>query len=223
MALKHFASQIQNKQAPQVSDPKVPTSSLPHAGNTTGKQAAPAQATPTEPGLKPVSRLAKLEAMKVNAVGKPSPQAAKAAPAGILTPQKAVSAQANAYSDDGANPTLQEIPLTWTDQQMLCALSAMQIRYGRPNEAIPYLMMIRKINPKNLECCRLLALAFMRLQRWHEADAMIAEYEYLQQSTQSSAMDGVIMLYRSLVAFKTNRITDAKNWFGKFRSLNKVT
>ena len=105
---------------------------------------------------------------------------------------------------------------------MLCALSAMQVRYGRSAEAIPYLMMIRKINPRNVECSRLLALAFMRLNRWQEAEAMIEELDYLQKADSGSVLDGVVLLYRSLISFKTNKIADAKSWFNKFRTFNKV-
>lgn len=121
------------------------------------------------------------------------------------------------------NPAKHEIPLTWTQQQMLCALSAMQIRYGRPSEAIPYLMMVRKINPKNVEAARLLALSFMRLERWQEADSMVEEYDFLQKSNGTGVVDGLVLLYRSLVSFKSNRIADAKSWFGKFRQFNKVS
>jgi len=126
-------------------------------------------------------------------------------------------------ANDTINPSLREIPLSWSDQQMLCAMSAMQIRYGRPAEAIPYLMMIRKINPKNVECARLLALSFMRLGRWQEAETMVEEYDFLQKSQQTGVVDGLVLLYRSLISYKTSKIAEARSWFGKFRKFNKVS
>jgi len=195
MALNHFASQIKETQEKQLI-------------TTTKPQEQPQQ---------PQSRLAKLEALK----SENAKQKVKSQPTVKLSQQDTVDKAIQ--SEEIINPALKEIPLTWSDQQMLCALSAMQIRYGRANEAIPYLMMIRKINPKNVECARLLALAFMRLQRWAEAEAMVEEYDYLQKANSGKALDGIVLLYRSLVSFKTNRIADAKAWFGKFRSFNKVS
>lgn len=195
MALNHFASQIKETQEKQLI-------------TTTKPQEQPQQ---------PQSRLAKLEALK----SENAKQKVKSQPTVKLSQQDNVDKAIQ--SEEIINPALKEIPLTWSDQQMLCALSAMQIRYGRANEAIPYLMMIRKINPKNVECARLLALAFMRLQRWAEAEAMVEEYDYLQKANSGKALDGIVLLYRSLVSFKTNRIADAKAWFGKFRSFNKVS
>ena len=198
MALNHFASQIKGDTPEQV---------------LTSPNVASANANP-QPSLGQ-SRLAKLEAQKV------SKTAAKSATETETVSQESI--QAATQAEANINPALKEIPLTWTDQQMLCALSAMQIRYGRAAEAIPYLMMIRKINPKNVECSRLLALAFMRLERWTEAEAMVEEYDYLQKANSGSPLDGIVLLYRSLVSFKTNKIADAKSWFGKFRSFNKVS
>jgi len=203
MALNHFASQIKETQE----TPAVPTTA------------------PQEQSQQPQSRLAKLEALKVQKAQQKVSLKSDARPA--QKDQDQITAQENVdkaiQGAEKTNPALKEIPLTWSDQQMLCALSAMQIRYGRANEAIPYLMMIRKINPKNTECARLLALAFMRLQRWAEAEAMVEEYDYLQKANSNGPLDGIVLLYRSLVSFKTNRIADAKAWFGKFRSFNKVS
>lgn len=211
MALNHFASQIQETQENRI----VPSV-------TEQAQAQPQVQTQQQ---QPQSRLAKLEALKVQKAQQKislqsDPTLTQKDPDQIARQNnvdKAIQSEAN------ANPALKEIPLTWSDQQMLCALSAMQIRYGRANEAIAYLMMIRKINPKNVECSRLLALAFMRLERWAEAEAMVEEYDYLQKGNSNGPLDGIVLLYRSLVSFKTNRIADAKAWFGKFRSFNKVS
>lgn len=197
MALKHFASQVEEKKANIIAKKGL-------AGSTS-------TITPT-PELKavPTARIP----VEIN----------KNSKSAIVSPETKIKETASqAQIDNTINPALNDIPLTWSDQQMLCALSAMQIRYGRPAEAIPYLMMIRKINPSNIEATRLLSLSFMRMQRWHEAEAMIEELDFLQQSTSGGAVNGLVLLYRSLVSYKTNKIADAKAWFGKFRKFNKAS
>lgn len=192
MALNHFASQIKETQAEQITQ-KAVINSKPDTQS------------------KKHSNLAQLQTLKKNNDNGDN----------TATTQTVVETATN--STQNINPALKEIPLTWSDQQMLCALSAMQVRYGRSAEAIPYLMMIRKINPGNLECIRLLALAFMRLNRWQEAEAMVEELDYLQKANSGNVIGGLVLLYRSLVSFKTNKIAEAKSWFGKFRSYNKVS
>ncbi len=201
MALNHFASQIKESQAEQVV-----------------KQVAIAPSLDTQ--VKKPSKLEQLQTLRAknSYVQQPTKPEAAAKHSSINTAQL----ENTINSEPNVNPALKEIPLTWSDQQMLCALSAMQVRYGRSAEAIPYLMMVRKINPKNIECARLLALAFMRLNRWQEAEAMVEELDYLQKANSGSAVNGLVLLYRSLVSFKTNKIADAKSWFGKFRSFNRV-
>ncbi len=206
MALNHFASQIKDNQAEQIAEQIT-------ASSTLDKQSMKS------------SNLAQLEALKADnsKLAKIGLSQAVQAEASNQSSANIKTVEAAINSEAAINPTLKKIPLTWSDQQMLCALSAMQVRYGRSAEAIPYLMMIRKINPKNLECTRLLALAFMRLNRWQEAEAMVEELDYLQKANSGNVIGGLVLLYRSLVSFKTNKIADAKSWFGKFRSFNKVT
>lgn len=203
MALNHFVSQIKETQENQVV----------------------ATANSEMQSQEPQSRLAKLEALKTEKAKQKlgvKSEVKLSKEDKVQTSTKS-NVDKSIQTEPNINPALKEIPLTWSDQQMLCALSAMQIRYGRSAEAIPYLMMIRKINPKNIECSRLLALAFMRLERWAEAEAMVEEYDYLQKANSGNPLDGIVLLYRSLVSFKTNRLSDAKAWFGKFRSFNKVS
>lgn len=197
MALNHFASQIKENQAEQV-----------------------AASSKLDDTTKKSSNIEQIEALKaqvgITKQNQPIKLSAKKSETDNANIQTAIQNESN------VNPALKEIPLTWSDQQMLCAFSAMQVRYGRSAEAIPYLMMIRKINPKNIECTRLLALAFMRLERWQEAEAMVEELDYLQKASAPSVVGGLVLLYRSLVSFKTNKIADAKSWFGKFRSFNRA-
>ena len=196
MALNHFVSQVKENKAEQLADNAMNISQAQNVPQIQNKQ----------------TRLNKVPASTI--------QQPKASIHKNVASQEAV--EAAIQNEKSVNPVVKEIPLTWSDQQMLCALSAMQVRYGRSAEAIPYLMMIRKINPRNVECSRLLALAFMRLNRWQEAEAMIEELDYLQKADSGSVLDGVVLLYRSLISFKTNKIADAKSWFNKFRTFNKV-
>ncbi len=197
MALKHFASQVEEKKA----------SIIAQKGFADGTSV-----TSQKPVLKAVQKTTTPSETNKNS---------KSAIAPPETKIKETAAQTQI--DNTINPALSDIPLTWSDQQMLCALSAMQIRYGRPAEAIPYLMMIRKINPSNIEATRLLSLSFMRMGRWHEAEAMIEELDFLQQSSSGGTVNGLVLLYRSLVSYKINKIADAKAWFGKFRKFNKAS
>lgn len=201
MALNHFASQIKENQAEQLST---------QVGNSSKQDNV----------SKKPSNLEQLEALKTQAANPNQNKSVKLSPPKSEIDKAKVQTAIN--NEPNVNPALKEIPLTWSDQQMLCAFSAMQVRYGRSAEAIPYLMMIRKINPKNIECTRLLALAFMRLERWQEAEAMVEELDYLQKANSPSVVGGLVLLYRSLVSFKTNKIADAKSWFGKFRSFNRA-
>ena len=145
MALNHFASQIKDTQIEQ-------------AGKIV-KQTIAAQNLEAAPAKQ--SRLAQLEAQKaknsklktsVPKIGSPAKSSKKPA---IDT----ASVQTAIQSESDINPALKEIPLSWSDQQMLCALSAMQIRYGHSAEALPYLMMVRKIKRMNLDINTPLTLA----------------------------------------------------------------
>lgn len=201
MALNHFASQVKQNQANATAKKAIDKAITSAGASRKSGHVETVPANPAKPGF----------AKKPEVDAAPSAKI-EAAQSVAATPPK-----------QNLNPALKDVPLSWSDQQMLCAMSAMQIRYGRPAEAIPYLMMVRKINPKNVECARLLALSFMRLERWQEAEAMVEEYDFLQKSNQTGVMDGLILLYRSLVSYKTNKFTDAKSWFGKFRKFNKVS
>lgn len=213
MALKHFASKVEENNANVVAKNAINNAVISAA--SANAPSAPKKQNPTalKPEVSKQSSLQPLTQPRTQQSAQPLAQPKQSAEE-IATVQNIAETQ---------TPAKREIPLSWSDQQMMCALSAMQIRYGRPAEAIPYLMMIRKINPKNLEATRLLALSFMRLQRWNEADAMVEELDYLQKSSSTGVADGLILLYRSLVSFKSNRVADAKSWFGKFRQFNKVS
>ncbi len=100
----------------------------------------------------------------------------------------------------------------------LRALSALQIKYGHAGEAVPYLMMLRRTNPDDLNASRLLAKALMKLGRWDQADLILAELEKSTEVGRDEEAHGLVMLYRGIAAFKTRRLADARNWLAKFRA-----
>ncbi|MCB1459460.1 MAG: hypothetical protein KDJ48_09410 [Nitratireductor sp.] len=105
------------------------------------------------------------------------------------------------------------------DLDMARSLSALHIRYGIAHEAVPYLMMIRRERPQDIETTRLLALAMLKLGKWNEADHLLSELDVL--AARSGNPDGfgrLEALWRSLVLFKTNRFREARDWFSKFTS-----
>ncbi len=108
--------------------------------------------------------------------------------------------------------------LSQGDQQTLMALAAVQIRYGRPAEAVPYLTMIRKLNPENAEASRILALALIKLEHWDQAEIILDELDALNVNGADNPTSGIMMLYRSLVSFRKNRFDEAKSWFSRFRA-----
>lgn len=226
MALHNLAAQVQKPASPAQFAQPGQTVGAPRSAvvsdiaiHTAQAKAGHEMANVTNPTPASAATLSPIAAM----TGQPMTDQAKASQIKVGSDAKQEHALKQQIANEMQNPVKREIPLTWTQQQMMCALSAMQIRYGRPAEAVPYLMMVRKINPQNVEATRLLALSFMRLGRWQEADTMVEEYDHLQKSSGSGVVNGLVLLYRSLVSFKTSRISDAKAWFGKFRQFNKVS
>jgi tetratricopeptide (TPR) repeat protein len=88
----------------------------------------------------------------------------------------------------------------------------MQIRYGKPQEAIAYLLTLRRVDPENRQALRLLASAFLKLERWSEAESVIESLEQLGGEPRVS-------LWRAITRFKMNRIAEAREWFDRFASL----
>jgi predicted Zn-dependent protease len=97
------------------------------------------------------------------------------------------------------------------DFRLLCALAAMQLRYGKPQEAAGYLMALRRIQPRNAQVLRLLAIALMKLGRWQEAELILDELDSASPGGERS-----LPLWRSLIRFRTNRLAEAREWFHKF-------
>ncbi|MEO0327121.1 MAG: tetratricopeptide repeat protein [Pseudomonadota bacterium] len=104
------------------------------------------------------------------------------------------------------------------ERETLLALAAVQIRYGRPAEAVPYLMMVRKTNPEDINAARLLARALMKLGRWEQADFILQEIEAHSENTNDEAASGFTYLYRSIIAMKVRKLSDARAWLDKFRN-----
>ncbi len=93
----------------------------------------------------------------------------------------------------------------------LCALAALQLRYGKPQEAAGYLMALRRMQPRNPQVLRLLAISLMKLGRWQEAELILDELDAASPGSERS-----LPLWRSLIRFRTNRLAEAREWFHKF-------
>jgi len=96
----------------------------------------------------------------------------------------------------------------------LRALSALQIRYGRPQEAVPYLALLKHEQPDDAQTSRMLALALMRLGKWKEADTLLED----TGSPANSPITGLMALYRAVVSMKLGSMEKARQWLARFRS-----
>jgi len=108
------------------------------------------------------------------------------------------------------------VSLSLHEREVLSSLAAVQIRYNRPAEAVPYLMMLRKTDENDHQAARLLALALMKLGNWEQAEHIL---ENISASAEGDAATGILAFYRSLVAFKRHKLSIARKWLQQFRSL----
>ena len=113
------------------------------------------------------------------------------------------------HSNDGPSPRLSE-----QDCETMTALAAVQIKYGRPQEAIPYLMMVRRNDPTDAEASRLLALALMKMGNWEQAEIIMNELHDIPNADTSR----ILLLYRSIVSFKQRNFDAARGWLQRFRN-----
>ena len=138
------------------------------------------------------------------------------------TPQ-AAQFRANPKKPEGVATTYDRLPsetatcLSPENEETLCALAALQIRYGKPHEAIPFLMMVRRENAENREALRLLAAALIKLEKWDEAEQILRDLNLL--STTDKITLRMASLYQSIVALRTSRLEDARIWFKRFRDI----
>lgn len=124
--------------------------------------------------------------------------------------QQAIEMEANAPS---------VVCLSDEEVATLRALAALQIKYGHATEAVPYLMLIRKTNPEDVDSIQLLAKSLMRLNRWDEADVILAELQNMPGADTQSEGHRLVYLYRSIAAFKTRRVAEARSLLARFRDL----
>lgn len=100
------------------------------------------------------------------------------------------------------------------DIAFLTSLAAMQLQYGRPHEAVAYLMAVRRLRPSDRQILRLLAIALMKMEAWAQADVILDEMESL------SGNDGpIVYLYRSIIRFRQSDLFGAKQLFARFCAL----
>lgn len=97
------------------------------------------------------------------------------------------------------------------DVSLLTALAAMQIEYGQPHEAIAYLVQLRRQRPNDPQILRLLAVAFMKMEAWNEANIILDELEDAEGQARSGSD-----LLRALIRFRLSDLAGARAFFVRF-------
>lgn len=146
--------------------------------------------------------------------------------AGMATPVAAAPVQRQVISNapSGATPmpqsgnfasSGQDIEgITDKDISFLTSLAAMQVQYGRPHEAVAYLMTVRRLRPSDPQILRLLAIALMKMEAWEQANVILDELESL-----SGGEGPLVYLYRSIIRFRQSDLFGAKQLFARFCAL----
>ncbi len=129
------------------------------------------------------------------------------------------SQQKKAATAESSEDNMMRAPVTLTphDREVLSSLAAVQVRYNRPAEAVPYLMMLRKTDPSDHQAARLLALALMKLGNWEQAELILADINDMDDN--DAATYSILTFYRGLVAFKQRKMSAARHWIKRFRAL----
>ena len=118
-------------------------------------------------------------------------------------------------AEDGASkPSMQ---LSQSERETLSSLAAVQIRYNRSVEAVPYLMMLRKTDPTDMKSARLLALALIKLGNWEQAETILQEI-HGRPETKHGVATGMLNFYQSLVAYRQKKFGAAREWLQRFRT-----
>ncbi len=106
--------------------------------------------------------------------------------------------------------------LSEDDIEFLTSLAAMQVKYGQPQEAVAYLMQLRKVRPGNETVLRLLVIALMKLDCWPQAAAIIDEID-----AQSSGFSRIHYLLRAITKIRFSDLFGAKEQFAKYAETHK--
>lgn len=138
-------------------------------------------------------------------------------PIGLDYTQRA--AFGNTEQAQGELSSSMHLPATLSESECetLMSLAAVQIRYNRCAEAVPYLMMLRKMNPQDTKAARLLALALIKLGNWAQAETILSQI-HDNQASSDPAVFGMLSFYRSVVAFKQRKLEAAREWLHRFRT-----
>ena len=79
-------------------------------------------------------------------------------------------------------------------------------------------MMLRRTDPADIKAARLLALALMKLGHWQQAEIILSEIHQFCE-TEENSQSAILNFYRSITAFKQKKLSDARNWLSRFRSI----
>ncbi|MEL7430519.1 MAG: tetratricopeptide repeat protein [Pseudomonadota bacterium] len=143
--------------------------------------------------------------------------ATRSRPIGLDYTQRA--AIGNSEQTESETPLPEHTPakLSESECETLMSLAAVQIRYNRCAEAVPYLMMLRKMNPQDTKAARLLALALIKLGNWAQAETILSQI-HDHPASADPAVSGMLSFYRSVVAFKQRKLDAAREWLNRFRT-----
>ena len=112
---------------------------------------------------------------------------------------------------NGVLPMRKAMPVNDQDAAFLTSLAAMQVNYGQPHEAVAYLMALRRMRPGDTDVLRLLAIAFMKMERWSEAAHIVEELDEI-----APERIGMLDLYRAVIRFRLSDRIGAKAFFARF-------
>lgn len=100
-----------------------------------------------------------------------------------------------------------------SDRQLLCAMAAMQIRYGSYHEAVALLMRVNQETPSDPQCARLLATALLKLGRAEEAATVFSRADSL-----GSTLTEKLLLV--VITMRLRGLSEARRLFSSF--MNRI-
>ena len=104
-----------------------------------------------------------------------------------------------------------------SDIGLVNALAAYQLAYGKEYEALALLTISRRYRPDDEQTLRLLVQAFIQLEDWDKAEAMLRELERVSPRRRPTAR---MLLARSVILLRRFRLEEGRRMFTEF--LNRI-